>query len=491
MRVVYEDDDGEEVTYFDNKTSQSGLTNSNSSWSGTITDAYWCPLTTSWSNVPVSIPYQRGETDKVRKIKVQLYGDIGGFISTSDGTKEFRTFVNTLQINVTVPAIEGYRISVNTDGHGSATVTDGTTTDTSIVVQTNTSVTCSATAQTDYVFSGWYNGSTDALVSSNNPYTFNASANLDLIAKFEEDLTDKAMYLNEIMTTNKSYRLIDGSAVHGSGTSGKLVKWDTAKTMGDAPTITGSTTAPSSLSSGDIVAYNSEDYPNESGWTWGNEAIYESSGQTGDKIRAGLKVVFQSETATTYTIRVYCMLSQNAGTLNSSQNLTWRYYENGVNMTPYNGNPNLPSGTSVYTNYTSDTNFGAWFKGLNSWQELVDYPNQWSCPKPVSDATGGNNTTCNYYKDVVIQKTNTFQNFEVKNTVKYYPRSESLDNTWSEVVKIIAVPPIGYSAAVGYNDSVRVGRTYVKYNNSWHDAIMWVNVNGTWVKGHYYTSPSA
>ena len=76
------------------------------------------------------------------------------------------------------------------------------------------------------------------------------------------------------------------------------------------------------------------------------------------------------------------------------------------------------------------------------------------------------------------------------NTVKYYPRSESLDNTWSEVVKIIVVPPIGYSAAVGYNDYVRTGRTYVKYNDSWHDAIMWVNVNGTWVKGHYYNTSS-
>jgi len=230
MRVVYEDDDGNEVTYFDNKTSQSGLTNSNSSWSGNITDAYWCPLTTAWSNVPVSIPYKRGETDKVRKIKVQLYGDIGGFISTSQGTKEFRTFVNTLQINVTVPAIEGYRISVNTDGHGSATVTDGTTTDTSIVVRQNTSVTCSATPQTDYIFSGWYNNSTDALVSTNNPYTFNASANLDLIAKFIEDPTDKAVYLNELQTTKRSYQLRTKNGVKGTATSGKSI-WSTSDTV--------------------------------------------------------------------------------------------------------------------------------------------------------------------------------------------------------------------------------------------------------------------
>lgn len=67
------------------------------------------------------------------------------------------------------------------------------------------------------------------------------------------------------MATNTSYRLVDGSAAHGSGTSSRLVKWDTAKTLTDAPVITGSTLSPSSLTNGYITAINSESgYPNQS-----------------------------------------------------------------------------------------------------------------------------------------------------------------------------------------------------------------------------------
>ena len=459
--------------------------------SGTNNDKYFRTVEESWANQQISLTWERGDSATTKHVRIQVYHDINETIYANDagnyGNFPHNLFKNTLDISLPIPQRAGYSVEVEDDGNGTASITYNGNTETSFVVPNNSSVSFNATPNTDYVFEGWYDNTTDNFVSSDNPYTVTITSDLVLVAKFEEDASDKAMYLNEIMTTNKSYRLVDGSAAHGSGTSGRLVKWDTAKTMGDAPVITGSTSAPSSLINGYITAYNSEDYPNETSFTWGNEAIYESSGQTGDKIRAGLKVVFQSETATTYTVRVYCMLSQNASTyLNSSQNLTWRYYENNVNMTPYSGNPNLPSDTSVYTNYTSDTNFGAWFKGLNSWQELVDYPNQWNCPKPVSDATGGNNTTCNYYKDIVIQKTNRVQDFVVKNTVKYYPRSDSLANTWSEVEKTIVVPPIGYTTAVGYNGSVKKGRTYVKYNGSWHDAIMWVNVNGTWVKAHYY-----
>lgn len=269
MRVIYQDDSGVERIYVDNPTSTSGLTNSNSSWSGTITDAYWCPLTTNWANVPVEITYTRELSAKTRTIKVQLYGDVGGYISTSDGTKEFRTFVSTLLINVTIPAISGYRVSVDSDINGNAVVTDGTVTDTSVVVNNGSSVTCTATAEEGYIFTGWY--SEGSLVSTNNPYTFNVSSNIDLIAQFEEDTSSKATHLYEPVT-NKTYQLADGSLARVDNvtiTTDRIARWrSSSDKIASGYILTYASTLPA-VSNGSIYAVNSESnrpaetYPNE------------------------------------------------------------------------------------------------------------------------------------------------------------------------------------------------------------------------------------
>ena len=72
------------------------------------------------------------------------------------------------------PIIWSVNLSVSPSGsgtvNGSGTKIDGST------------VSISATANTGYVFAGWYNGST--LVSTANPYTFTISNNVSLTAKF-------------------------------------------------------------------------------------------------------------------------------------------------------------------------------------------------------------------------------------------------------------------------------------------------------------------
>jgi len=252
-----------------------------------------------------------------------------------------------------------------------------------------------------------------------------------------------------------------------------MARWSAADTLNAAPIITGATTVPTSLTNGYVTAVNNESshssttYVNNTSWQYGPQADYGG----GDLIRASIRVVFQRETATTITYRVYSSLSHKCYYVNASGGITWRYLENGVNKTPYKNNPNLSSSDFVYNNYTSDSGWSYWAKGNGSaWYDVIDNVNNASAPLPATSSA----SPCNFYKDVTISKTAAAQTFTFSTYVATTYSSQT-----STATVTVTIPPLGYTVAVGYSSSVKKGRPYVKYNNAWHDAIMWVKVNGT------------
>ncbi|MBR4962712.1 MAG: InlB B-repeat-containing protein, partial [Muribaculaceae bacterium] len=73
-----------------------------------------------------------------------------------------------------------YTARVIAGSNGTANVNDST----SVTVNSGTEVTYTATANEGYVFAGWSNGSTT--VSTENPYIFNITSNIELTANFQE-----------------------------------------------------------------------------------------------------------------------------------------------------------------------------------------------------------------------------------------------------------------------------------------------------------------
>lgn len=69
-----------------------------------------------------------------------------------------------------------YNITITSDNTSQGTVTGGGS------YTEGDTVTLRATAQNGYEFTGWYNG--NSKVSDNNPYTFTASQDLTLVARF-------------------------------------------------------------------------------------------------------------------------------------------------------------------------------------------------------------------------------------------------------------------------------------------------------------------
>lgn len=134
-------------------------------------------------------------------------------------------------------------------------------------------------------------------------------------------------------------------------------------------------------------------------------------------------------------------------------------------MTPYNGNTNLSSSDFKYTNYTSTTGWSAYFTATNTWCDLIDNVNNASAARPATSSS----TPCNWYKDVVIPKTNSVQSFVFKTTVGSGYSSET-----SSVTKTITIPAAGYKACVDHGGSHKAGQPYVLYNGSWKQATMYV-----------------
>lgn len=99
-----------------------------------------------------------------------------------------------------------YTISVSTSGSGTGTATGGGT------YYTDNSVSLTATPGSGAEFLGWYSGTT--LVSSSNPYTFTASSDRSLTAKF--GLVSNVRYkVNGEWKVAKMYKKVNGSWVTG------------------------------------------------------------------------------------------------------------------------------------------------------------------------------------------------------------------------------------------------------------------------------------
>lgn len=85
--------------------------------------------------------------------------------------------------DIVVEVVEKVDITANASEGGTVTI-NGEATNTKRVIK-GSEVTLTATANDDYSFTGWYDGET--LISSDNPYTFTATANASYEARFEQD----------------------------------------------------------------------------------------------------------------------------------------------------------------------------------------------------------------------------------------------------------------------------------------------------------------
>lgn len=327
LKVLLQDENGNDFhEYIEYKPSNSGNAYVNSI-SGSNTDAWFRVVTEGWSQQEVTVTYPRGNVATTKQAKIQVYHDINENINATDsGTTAwypYNMYVDTTVLNLPIPQRAGYAIEVFSDENGSANASGGGSTGTSFVVQTGTSVTFNATPSEGYVFEGWYDFLTDTLVSSTNPYVVSANSDMTLIAKFEEDTSDKASYLIEPITS-QVYQLLDADAVRlddvsGSVTTGRVARFRTGtQKIWSGYELSTASSAPATVSNGAVYGINSEDYPNETSWTAGNTADYGAP----DYIRAVMKVAYQSETSTTLTVRVYCSIQQKCTTLNASRNIT-------------------------------------------------------------------------------------------------------------------------------------------------------------------------
>ena len=116
-----------------------------------------------------------------------------------------------------------YNITVTSSNTSQGTVTGGGT------YTEGDTVTLRATAKTGYKFTGWYNG--NSKVSGNNPYTFTASQDLTLVARFAEVQAD--FYYGAVVPDATSGNAYDKANVISELTKG----WITGNTV-TTPEIT-------------------------------------------------------------------------------------------------------------------------------------------------------------------------------------------------------------------------------------------------------------
>lgn len=101
-------------------------------------------------------------------------------------------------------AINIYTINVTAEGNGVANTNAAT-------VEHGNSVTLTATPETNNEFTGWYNG--EELVSTENPYTFTATSDINYTANFQEEAVT--------YTISVSADPVEGGIVTGGGTYDK------------------------------------------------------------------------------------------------------------------------------------------------------------------------------------------------------------------------------------------------------------------------------
>ena len=101
-------------------------------------------------------------------------------------------------------AINTYTINVTAEGNGVANTNAAT-------VEHGNSVTLTATPETNNEFTGWYNG--EELVSTENPYTFTATSDINYTANFQEEAVT--------YTISVSADPVEGGIVTGGGTYDK------------------------------------------------------------------------------------------------------------------------------------------------------------------------------------------------------------------------------------------------------------------------------
>ena len=97
----------------------------------------------------------------------------GGSTSTSNPI----TLTLTSDITCNANFIKTYTITVTSENENKGTVSGGG------IYDIGTSVKLTATRKTGYIFSGWYNGSSE--ISTNNPYTFTAAQDLNIVANWD------------------------------------------------------------------------------------------------------------------------------------------------------------------------------------------------------------------------------------------------------------------------------------------------------------------
>ncbi|MBR4031033.1 MAG: S-layer homology domain-containing protein, partial [Clostridia bacterium] len=142
-------------------------------------------------------------------------------------TKTGRDQTATITVAITVPASTQYVITATSQDSSKVTVTGGNT-----YLKNQTATIVATVIDTNYIFSGWYNGTT--LVSNSATYTFTVTENLDLVAKYTSSVISGGDFGGTSTPTDSSVSIpVNGSdagiSATVSGTSVVITKIDTTK----------------------------------------------------------------------------------------------------------------------------------------------------------------------------------------------------------------------------------------------------------------------
>ena len=257
LNITYTDENDNSQTYL-NYAASTSTSNTNyydnpstatyySDWSG------WT-VTAGMFNNTIRLTYNKKAAAYNRVVSIKFYRSYSynATMPSDSSWCTFYKFSHTLNITLPIPALSKYTVNVTPDDHGDATVNGGA----SASVNIGGSVSLVATPDTDYIFSGWYDA-VDNLILTSAVTTYTPTDNITLFAKFEEDPTLKASYLYEPVS-NRTYKLEDGNAVYGSGTTNLVTKWTSPNSVGNGlnvHAVTGSLPS-SGLVVGDIYVKN-------------------------------------------------------------------------------------------------------------------------------------------------------------------------------------------------------------------------------------------
>ena len=337
-----------------------------------------------------------------------------------------------------------YTVVYNGNGN-----TGGSTASSSHTYDTAKALTANGFTKTNYTFIGWATSPGGSAVYSNQQSVLNLTTEnegtVNLYAVWE-DTTEKASYIQEHIT-NKAYLLKDPNAVHGTTSyTGRNVKWATTGSKDiDQSWLLSSGAPPSTVSNGAKYVVNNQpsSYPNYTSWQAGNTVNISP-----ELAYAAIKVIFVSETPTTYTVELHTS-AYGGG------------YTGGFNDGNYDWSIKISTnGGSSFTQIAGATNTWCHFGGSGGWLR--------------SDSPGIYDNTA-----YVINKTNSAQSvvFRVSNYFHGYGTSTK-DISFT-------VPAQGQGPAVGYSSAWKHSVVWVKHSGTWKQAQMWMKVNGTWTKAWY------